>query len=393
MSTVLLVLSYLAAAAVGWPIWKMLDSIQRRVNRQFTARRQKHRPLPAEPGRILWIGDHPLLQFAWRAAGMTIDAEWAKGSRPAPDLERVAGLLNISAGSLERDRDALRAKQAAEDTRGVHGNEIGLALQTIRQRGALVVPEFYLSFTRADRAEKQVVGDAWRRATKPLVDHARTTGKDLAELLEETVHVGLKDVVPALSGSFGIDLTVESSDGWMAVSHRSPETEGPWGDCFHVPVNEGMEDERDLELVSRKPSIEQLIVRGLNEELLGYLTLDEARATIDKSTLHTLFLDLTGYEWACTAHLVLHLTKDQIQEQWKIHARDSWENRQLDWIHWDSWQKAIADLEALTRKDVLAHRPARWVPYGAFSLYRAAFLTWPRDDQAIQAFRVHLRIR
>lgn len=392
MSTVLLVLSYLAAAAVGWPIWKLLDGMQRRVGRWFEAWRRQHRPLPAEASKIVWIGDHPLLQYAWRAAGLTVKSVWFEETKLAPNLEQAALLLNTTPGGLERDRDALRAKQAATDTRGMHGDEIGLALQKVRQRGALVVPEFFLYFARADRAAKQIVGSAWRRGTSAVVDDARTTGRDLRELLSETVHVDVNEVVPALSGSFGIDLTVESCDGWMAVSHRSPETEGPWGDCFHVPVNEGMEDERDLESVSRKPSVDQLIVRGLNEELLGYPHLEVARSKIDKTTLHTLFLDLTGYEWACTAHLVLRLSKDEIQEQWKIYARNSWEHR-LDWIHWNSWQRAIKDLEELTKKDLIARRPARWVPYGAFALYRAACLTWQDDDRAIEAFRVHLGIR
>lgn len=124
-----------------------------------------------------------------------------------------------------------------------------------------------------------------------------------------------------LSASFGLNLTIETSDGLTILTKRSSHsaTEGLW----HSSLSEGLSprDANQNGLID----LENAFWRGLGEEL-GLFNRDLPDETI---TVHSIVLSENRYDWSLLGHLDLRgsgvLAEQIVRGFPRVSAHDAWE--------------------------------------------------------------------
>lgn len=270
-------------------------------------------------------------------------------------------LRPASAAELEHRIEEKR--RGLENTPGAWNAEM-LALRKVEvsRSGNFELPVLKLHFARTDYASFQVVAGAWE---KLLFD-----GLEGGELRGEELH----DVLPALSHSFGINLTIETADDHLLLTRRSGKTSGA-RNLRHISVNEGMAL-ADQDPKTGLPDPYRTAIRGIAEEL--GVDLEEEPEIRERITFHSLVCDVTRYEWALLGHV--NLTQTGWTNASFIQARklgmgpDDWESNSLEFI-----PMTTAAVEAALRDD------SDWVGHGYMNLVLSAVHRFRSDRRAILA--------
>ncbi|WP_104166079.1 hypothetical protein [Arthrobacter sp. SX1312] len=252
--------------------------------------------------------------------------------------------------SLERDPGAWNAEKLA------------LRRIEVSREPSRELPMLKLHFARTDYASFQVVASAWEKRF--------TTGLEGGELRGEE----LLDVLPGLSNSFGINLTVETADDQLLLTRRSGKTSGG-RNLRHISVNEGMALV-DQDLKNGLPDPYRTALRGIAEEL--GVDLEGEPDIRERITFHSLVCDVTRYEWALLGHV--NLTQTQWTNASFIHARkfgmgpDDWESSSLEFIPMEK-----AAVEEALRDD------SDWVGHGYVNLLLSSMHRLRGERRAILA--------
>jgi len=269
--------------------------------------------------------------------------------RPAPasDLSRL----------IDEKRTVLDA------TPGVwNAEKLALRKVEVSRVGNLEAPSLTLHYGTTDYAAFQVVASAWEEQFRQGLDGGELTGEELL------------DVLPGLSHSFGVNLTVETADDQLILTRRSAKTAGG-KNLRHISVNEGMALV-DVDPRTDLPDPYLTALRGISEEL-GVDLPDEPDIR-SRITFHSLVCDVSRYEWALLGHV------DLTQTEWTnaafVHARklgmgpDDWESSSLEFI-----PMTKAAIEDALRSD------HDWVGHGYVALVLSSVHRLRRDGRAILA--------
>lgn len=240
----------------------------------------------------------------------------APGLRPLP-VHTIAGKINARRNLIGKTPGAWNAETVA------------LRQIEVSRVGPFELPVLNLGFARSDYATFQVLASAWE-------EHSGGSGRALGTK-------ELHDVLPGLSNSFGINLTIETADGQLLLTTRSGKTANA-GNLRHISVNEGMST-ADADPATGAPDPYRTAMRGIEEELGAHLG-EELRSRI---TFHSLICDVTRYEWALLGHVNLagtEWTSEAFMDARKLGmAADSWETSGLEFIPMtpDAVQKVLCD--------------------------------------------------
>ncbi len=269
--------------------------------------------------------------------------------RPAPPSELEQMIedkrteLNTTPGAWNAEKFALRKLE-------------------VSRVGSHELPVLKLDFAKTDYASFQVVASEWQKRF--------TAGLEGGELRGEE----LLDVLPGLSNSFGINLTVETADDHIILTTRSAKTSGG-KNLRHISVNEGMALP-DQDPKTGLPDPYRTALRGIAEEL--GVDLEQEPGIHDRITFHSLICDVTRYEWALLGHV--NLTQTDWTNAAFVQARkwgmgpDDWETNSLQFI-----PMTRADVEEALRDD------SDWVGHGYINLVLSSMYRMRRDQRAILA--------
>lgn len=242
--------------------------------------------------------------------------------QPAPNLIRRLR-ESLRPASPENLDAAIEAKRTELETAPEAWNAEKVALRRIRvaRTGNHEEPTIDLGYAVTDYATFQVIADAWERRYKNLDAAGRDLGAE-----------DLMDVLPGLSNSFGINLTVETADDHLLLTRRSAKANNA-KNLRHVSVNEGMAL-ADINPKTDLPDPYLTALRGIEEEL--GLDLSEEQDIRQRITFHSLICDVSRYEWALLGHVNLGQTKwtnAMIHSARKLGAApDDWESHELSFI-------------------------------------------------------------
>lgn len=271
--------------------------------------------------------------------------------QPAPNVIRNLRASLVPATPADLDA-AIQAKRVELETAPEAWNAEKVTLRRIRvsRAGNHEEPTIDLSYAVTDYASFQVIAGAWERHYKNLAD----ANQDLhAE--------DLRDVLPGLSNSFGINLTLETADDHLVLTQRSDKAHSA-KNLRHVSVNEGM-SLADIDPKTDLPDPYRTALRGIEEEL--GIDLSEEPDIRKRITFHSLICDVTRYEWALLGHVNLSQTKwtnAVIHGARKLGAApDDWETNKLTFIPLD--RKSI---EAVLADD------SDWVGHGYINVLLSA---------------------
>lgn len=254
--------------------------------------------------------------------------------QPAPSLiSKLRTPLQPAASASFHE--AIEAKRLELDSAAESWNAEKVALRRIRvsRTGNHEEPTLDLGYGVTDYATFQVIASAWEGHYKGF-----GAGQDLeAE--------DLRDVLPGLSNSFGINLTVETADDHLLLTQRSARASSA-KNLRHISVNEGMAL-ADIDPKTDLPDPYLTALRGIEEEL--GMDLSEEPDMRSRITFHSLICDVTRYEWALLGHVNLTQTKwtnAVIQGARKLGvAPDDWETNKLTFVPLDrkSIEKVLED--------------------------------------------------
>lgn len=271
-----------------------------------------------------------------------VPQEGTPGQQPVPEP-----LLPLTTRELNRRIEAMRAK--LERTPGAWNAEtVALRQVEVSRTGSYELPVLKLGYARSDYATFRTVADAWAEHS----GSARPTPGDL------------QDVLPGLSNSFGINLTVVTADGELLLTTRSVKT-ATAADLRHISVNEGM-SVADEDPETGIPDPYRTALRGIEEELGADLGADGRRYI----TFHSLVCDVARYEWALLGHV--DLTGTEWTSAAFRHARmlgvapDYWETSNIEFIPFnaEAVQEALQD-------------DSNWVGHGYVNLLLSALHRMP----------------
>ncbi|MHC6594243.1 hypothetical protein [Arthrobacter sp. C152] len=264
---------------------------------------------------------------------------------------------------------AIEAKRLELQSAPEAWNAEKFALRRIRvsRTGNHEEPTIDLGYAVTDYAAFQVVAGAWERHYK-----------NLDGVIQDLRADDLWDVLPGLSNSFGVNLTLETADDHLLLARRSDKANSA-RNLRHVAVNEGMSLE-DIDPRTDLPDPYLTAVRGIEEEL--GIDLAEEPGARGRITFHSLVCDVTRYEWALLGHVDLRQTKwtnAAIQGARKLGAApDDWESNKLAFVPFDA-----KSIEAVLEDD------SDWVGHGYINVLlsaifrlrsnRAAFINRARE--------------
>jgi hypothetical protein len=224
---------------------------------------------------------------------------------PVPELQQK---IEDKRKELEEAPDAWNAKKFA------------LRRIEVSRVGSYELPALNLHYAETDYASYQVVASEWEK---------RFQREPAAGILQGGE---LLDVLPGLSNSFGINLTVETADDQLILTRRSGKTAGGWN-LRHISVNEGMAL-ADKDPKTGLPDPYRTALRGISEEL--GVDLGGEPDIRERITFHSLVCDVTRYEWALLGHV--NLTQTRWTNAYFIQARkfglgpDDWESNGLEFL-------------------------------------------------------------
>lgn len=279
----------------------------------------------------------------------TLIANLPSRLQPATDLDIAV--------AIEKKRRELAAAPDAWNA-----EKLALRRIAVSRHGSMELPMLKLQFAKTDHASFQVVAAAW--------EERFTAGLEGGELRGEE----LLDVLPGLSNSFGINLTVETADDQLLLTRRSAKASGG-RNLRHISVNEGMAL-MDQDPRSGLPDPYRTALRGIAEEL--GVDLGGEPDIRERITFHSLVCDVTRYEWALLGHV--NLTQTAWTNASFIHARklgmgpDDWESSSLEFIPMtkDAVEEALRD-------------DSEWVGHGYVNLLLSAMHRLRGERQAILA--------
>lgn len=281
---------------------------------------------------------------------------------PATLVEKLPPRLQPASAS-ELEQKITEKRKELETVAGAWNAEM-LALRKLEvsRISSLELPVLKLHFAKTDYASFQVVASEWEKRF--------TAGLEGGELRGEELH----DVLPALSNSFGINLTVETADDHLILTRRSGKTAGG-RNLRHISVNEGMAL-ADQDPKTGLPDPYRTALRGISEEL--GVDLEGEPEIRQRITFHSLVCDVTRYEWALLGHV--NLTQTEWTNGAFIHARklgmgpDDWESNSLEFI-----PMTRAAVEEALRDD------SDWVGHGYMNLVLSAMHRLRGERRAILA--------
>ncbi|MCC3294926.1 hypothetical protein LJ756_09850 [Arthrobacter sp. zg-Y411] len=228
--------------------------------------------------------------------------------------------------------------------------------------GSHELPALKLHYAKTDYASFQVISSEWEKRFAEGLAGGEILGEELL------------DVLPGLSHSFGINLTIETADDHLLLTRRSAKTSGG-RNLRHISVNEGMAL-MDLDPKTGLPDPYRTALRGISEEL--GIDLENEPDIRNRITFHGLICDVTRYEWALLGHV--NLTQTGWTNASFIAARrlgmgpDDWESNGLEFI-----PMTKAAVEEALRDD------AEWVGHGYMNLVLSAMHRLRSDHRAILA--------
>lgn len=265
-------------------------------------------------------------------------------------------------------REAAEIEQMIEDKRreldaapGAWNAEM-LALRRLEvaRVGSHELPALKLHYAKTDYAAFQVISSEWEKRFAGGLEGGEILGQELL------------DVLPGLSHSFGINLTIETADDQLLLTRRSAKTSGG-RNLRHISVNEGMAL-MDMDPRTGIPDPYRTALRGIAEEL--GVDLGDEPDIRNRITFHGLVCDVTRYEWALLGHV--NLTQTAWTNSSFIQARrlglgpDDWESNRLEFI-----PMTKAAVEEALRDD------AEWVGHGYMNLVFSAMHRLRSDHRAI----------
>lgn len=300
-------------------------------------------------------------QFAPRGFGPNHLTASRVPDQPAPTL--ISQLQEPLRPGLPANLDAaIQAKRLELDSAPEAWNAEKIALRRIRvsRAGSHEEPTIDLGYAITDYASFQVMASAWEKRFKSLAE----ANRDL-----DAEH--LRDVLPGLSNSFGINITLETADDQLLLTQRSAKASSA-KNLRHISVNEGMAL-ADIDPKTDLPDPYLTAIRGIEEEL--GIDLSQEPDFRGRITFHSLICDVTRYEWALLGHVNLSQTKwtnAVIQGARKLGAAsDDWETNKLTFIPLD--RKSI---EEVLEDD------SDWVGHGYMNLLLSAMFRLRRDRSA-----------
>ncbi|UVJ39526.1 hypothetical protein [Arthrobacter sp. CJ23] len=275
---------------------------------------------------------------------------------------------------IEDLRQALRPGQAAELQEGIdarrleldaapeawNAEKLALRRISVSRIGTDEEPTIDLGYAVTDYATFQVIANAWEKQSKNLA----AEGQDLTA-------EDLRDILPGLSNSFGINLTIETADDDLLLTQRSAKASSA-KNLRHISVNEGMAP-ADIDPRTDLPDPYLTALRGIEEEL--GIDLNDEPEIRKRITFHSLVCDVTRYEWALLGHVNLTQTKwtnATIQGARKLGAApDDWETNELTFIPFNrkSLEDALGD-------------DSNWVGHGYMNLLLSAMFRLRKDRSA-----------
>lgn len=305
-------------------------------------------------GEVLLVGPekHPLFIHQFAVNGFD-PAMVTTELRPARTADELVASLPPSVAGPEWDALAgdIAQEQRILERSEQFWNAEKLALRRVisSREPTAERPQLHLGFAPTDYAAYRVVGRRWE-----------ALGADRHERLDGE---NLRTVIPALSQSFGVNLTVETDDGHVLLTRRSMRTNG-WNGRLHISVNEGM---ATVDVgTDGCPDPYRTAERGLEEEL----GLDVDRSSI---TLHTLVLDVGKYEWAFLGHVDLRGTRWTSQ---RILAHRALGAAMDDWETLTPVPCRFLPDDVL---ELLRQRGTAWVPHGYLNLLLSTVHRFPRE--------------
>lgn len=338
------------------------DTVKQRIRRVREARDRRRAERGEVRLRLVPVGESAQeFIYHFEPAGLTEDQLRCRLVRPMP-LSQLMSLpsnhvaFSVGALAVTKEIQAERRRLAKSSSQGpVHEwNGRQLALRHL-QRGAtpdaggvLERDYFNLDFAETDYATLKVVERLWASPTQ-----ARSIPYPL-----------MGEVMPGWSHSFGVNATVETSDGQLLLTRRGSATR-TFSGHLHISMNEGMRPDDTVRVGDRDPipSLGKVFERGFMKEL----SLAPELVRRSEMTIHTLLLDLVNYEWAALGHLKLAAKAGEI----KIGAvaGEDWEHDKLFTIGMNHHE-----LERVLFDD------GPWVPHGAVNLVLSAISQRVVDD-------------
>ncbi len=246
-----------------------------------------------------------------------------------------------------RERVEQERRRIAESLTAWNEDKLGVAAVHVRRDARYDDPHLAVDFFRTDYATFSVVTNAWR-------EHVES--RELAELLPAE---RLRHVLPGLSHSFGVNLTVVTADNQVILTRRNPQISSSRS-ATHISANEGM---RADDLRAGRPDPFKTAWRGVDEEL--GIDVDESRIVF-----HSLILDANRYQWALLGHVDLSGTEwdsaTVLASRAAGVAVDDWESDRLRMVPFtvDSVVKELAD-------------ESSWIAHGWVNLLLSAMYAYP----------------
>lgn len=291
--------------------------------------------------------------YHFEPAGLTEDQLRCRFVKPLPLSQLLslpsnhvafAGGVQAVVKEIQAERRRLAKGAAQGPISEWNGRQLALRhLQrsaTPEAGGVLERDYFNLDFAETDYAATKVVARLWASSVQ----------------VTSLPYSLMGEVMPGWSHSFGVNATVESSDGQLLLTRRGSATR-TFSGHLHISMNEGMRPDDTVRVGDQDPipSIRRVFERGFVKEL----SLAPELVQRSELVIHTLLLDLFHYEWAALGHLNLAAKAHEIEIG--AAAAEDWEHDKLFTI-----RMSRQELE----KQLFDEGP--WVPYGALNLVLSA---------------------
>lgn len=248
-----------------------------------------------------------------------------------------------------------------KDPRMWNGNSLALVAAYVSRTATVEDARLELEFEVRDYATCQAIQEVWL-----------AINSDARRQLLSADHI--REVDPFLANGFGLNLTVETSDGKVLLTRRGAHT-ASWANHMHISMNEGL-NQSDISPGGRV-NIRSAFERGLQEELGIQLP-----SLLDYSLgVHSLVLDVDRYEWALLGHLDLRRSgvSSAVLRQTRIagEASDSWEASEV--LFKDFTLAAISS--EFQRQD-------DWIPHGLVNLALSFAYRFPSRTRELREILV-----
>ncbi|CAM02105.1 hypothetical protein [Saccharopolyspora erythraea] len=225
-------------------------------------------------------------QFSPRGFGRDhLDTKLVVAEPLGERIERLPEELRPVAVAELPERIEQQRRRIEDDPSAWNEEKLGVAAVRVSRDPRYDEPQLRIHFHQTDYATFSVLTNAWAQ-------HVR-------DLDVETLSAGLlREVLPGLSHSFGINATVVTADGRLLLTKRNARISSN-RPLTHISVNEGM---RADDLTAGRPDPYATLRRGIEEEL----GIDIPPAA---GVFHSLILDANRYQWAFLGHVDLAGTK------------------------------------------------------------------------------------